>query len=512
MVHQAVSTYHVCGHTSVVEDEQPKQKAFWVQVKDTFANLKIVHETSDRPCNDCHKTHNLPDPQEPAVTEDTESEPESEPKPQKHAPPTKGLAETLSLAMNETSKSVKALKSVQRDSGRRSSRIKAQEVHEASEKQRAAEQEAKRKLERAHKFGEMVHKAHDPDGSSVARKCHQCAEIATSLANSKTHPQIESNMTKFDGGPFQIPPANPPVEASHLLVPIDTLVSPPPKALRKKLDGRMQRPQERREHIRKILQEGNELPPLPPQTDVELEDLEPRISPLSSEGSRMIAGIRKYFSIPNNVQDVEIPFFVPEKGFASKTIRAPRDWGLRFGGQEFLSIGLKLSPQQSAMRDVVAEFICILDWNFETNKDSSSNDWPPLPLSPLPPTDSLSDEPEPDLEFERPSTPEPFLKDNGMDDNGNSVDWVKYFGPEVPAEELDDEEFSPVEYSLDFSGSEVNPTWTGRMDQTDGVITHVVELYGSTTLPSELELELAHRPKDPSMLRQEILVSEGVEV
>lgn len=45
---------HVCGHTISTEENIPKTKnAFWGKVKNIFSSPKIVHEVSNRPCNDC---------------------------------------------------------------------------------------------------------------------------------------------------------------------------------------------------------------------------------------------------------------------------------------------------------------------------------------------------------------------------------------------------------------------------------------------------------------------------
>lgn len=129
----------------------------------------------------------------------------------KHAPPAKGVEETVALlSMNETSKSVASLKKAQRAS-RVSARTKTAKVDEASEDRRIKERAAEAELEKALEFWKRIHGIHGPP-DLAPRDCGACADIAKTIGDSKVHPRITSTLERFP----RIP--SPPTE-SNIIAP-----------------------------------------------------------------------------------------------------------------------------------------------------------------------------------------------------------------------------------------------------------------------------------------------------
>jgi hypothetical protein len=201
MSHQIIHTKYICGHTTTIEENKPQPKTtVWGKFKKAFSHPKTINVTSDWQCEDCR---NL------SIPASNESTPKPEPA-RKHAPPAKGMEETVALlAMNGSSKSVVSLKKVQRAS-QNSARTKMGTINEASEDRRIKEKLAKRELEKAVEFWEGIHGIHGPPDLAPS-DCRECADIARTIGDSKIHPKITSTLDRFPRIPS--PPRKPEILA-----------------------------------------------------------------------------------------------------------------------------------------------------------------------------------------------------------------------------------------------------------------------------------------------------------
>ena len=268
-------------------------------------------------------------------------------------------------------------------------------------------------------------------------------------------------------------------------------------------------PQGTQEHIHENHPEGEERShsllselPVPQQTNEELLKLgvasaptaleNGRISPSSPEARRMIAEIRRYFSIPDHVPVSEVPLNITlamEQGFTSNIIRAPEKWGRRFCNDR--PYGLNISQEQSQTRDKIAEWISTIDGPGPESEGASS---PAIKEETLIP---------------RPSTPR-----HGLDADHEYLNWAEHFALQV------EEEVSPVDENSDYfpDSGETSPSeehdFDARerafdaefMNQSAAVTTPQVRLYNRMIRPTVSERELDHRPKVPSTLRREIVI------